>query len=527
MINKIGRSNVVVFFMLALFTILLMAMCYYSPARYVGDTALYAQITKNISVSGEAVSNIHASTQDFIDRNIAAIPIDERIENEASFTPPKETERNILSFHSCFILYLMAPLCYIMSPYACVTFAQCLAMAFSLIFFILILHEKKVPIWVIFTACLLVISHPGWSMPAVYGAFYPERIFMGTGMYLIWACERTKFCKIHFVVASLLCLLVGERGALYAGMFILAYTIFYWKSKEESRRLRLLTGCGLVVYTGFVMKFVLSNLYYSDISDKIDLVAYMAIPGNMEKVLLFLGINILFIAISVFFDWRAAVIGLASMIPNLLYDNGGAEKIGWTLHYHVFYFVFLIWAVSRGIIALCDFTKSHKLSARKRVAMQVGIIAALAVVMSTISPFPSGKIFALSNMKNNIMYSGTREIYSIYVLNGRDARSSFDDFIDEHIREGMKVTTIEAAMPSLLEDTVYLFPMGLDNADAAIMSYQEKEGEYIFRGAVTYAAEEESRYFDTQIVEKMKKLGYNFEDAVLFPAYGIAIIKRN
>lgn len=261
MIKLKEKIFLIVFFLMT--TILLTVGCYYSGARYVGDTAIYAQVTKNIAYTGKAESNIFANTQDFIDRSIAAIPVEERLASESAFTPPTEQSRNVLRFHSYFILYLIAPLCYVMPEFMCITIMQSLALAASLFFCILIMRGKGVPYPLVVAACILLTAHPGWGMPAVNGAFYPDRLFMGTGLYLTWACERERFSKAHFIVAMVLCMLTGERGALYAGMFVLAYTIFYWKENRVSRKLRLVFGSVAVVYAGIAMKFFLSNLYYS------------------------------------------------------------------------------------------------------------------------------------------------------------------------------------------------------------------------------------------------------------------------
>ena len=160
----------------------------------------------NIAHTGKAEGNIFANTQDFIDRHIAAMGTEERMADEESFLPPREQSRNMLKFHCCLILYFLCPLCYVMSPFMCVTMAQSVALSFSIFFLVLLMCEKKIPLPIVLATILLLISHPGWSMPAVFGAFYPERLFMGTGMYLIWACERQKFSRLHFIVAAVLCL---------------------------------------------------------------------------------------------------------------------------------------------------------------------------------------------------------------------------------------------------------------------------------------------------------------------------------
>lgn len=508
-------------------TTFLVCISFYSGARYVGDTALYAQITDNIAHTGKAEGNIFANTQDLIDRSIAGMAVVDRMADEEAFMPPQEQSRNILLFHSCVILYLLSPLCYFMSPFLCVTIAQSAALAFSIFFLVLLLREKKVPIPIILATILLLISHPGWSMPAVYGAFYPERLFMGTGMYLIWACERKGFSRAHFVVATILCVLVGERGAIYAGMFILAHTIFYWKENSQGRKLKLLLGISALIYAGIMMKFVLSNLYYSSMGSMLNIFSYMTIAENRRKILLFLLINVVLFLVVAVFDFRTFVIGAASMLPNILYDNGGAEKIGWTLHYHVFYFVILMWAVTSGIISLYSLLK--KKEANKIIIQFVPIMVSvfLALMLGLIAPYDTSVAFNVSNLKNNVIYTGPREIYIQYFLGGKETRQRFNDIVNENISDDAVVSTIEAGMCSVMENQIYVFPMGTDMADVAIVGYVEESGEIQYTGSAVYSGSNEEREeFDHFVIEKMKKEGYDFQNANLFPPYGIAIIKR-
>lgn len=525
MISK-KRDNYICGLLLLITVILLVVISYYSEARYVGDTALYAQITKNISETGKAEGNIFANTQDFIDRSIAAIPIDERLASEEAFEPPIEQSRNILRFHSCFILYLIAPLCYFMTAYSAVTLAQAVALAFSLFFCVQILREKKVPPIIIFTVTILLVSHPGWSLPAVYGAFYPERLFMGTGMYLVWACEKEKFSKGHFVIATILCMLVGERGALYAGMFILAHTIFYWKDKVDYRKLRLYVGIVAVAYCVVMMKFVLDNLYYSNLGADLNFIAYLSMPQNREKVVLFLTINIFLFLLVAIFDWRAFIIGAASMIPNLLYDNGGAEKIGWTLHYHVFYFVFLMWAVTQGVIKLYHLIERKNKNKYMHIGIPVGISFLFAFLGSIINPMDTAISINISNVQNNVICNAPKEIQRMYFSGGRENREMFNELVKASIPEGATVSTIEGGMCALESQNVHLFPMGIKNADMALVSYYKSEEGYLFGGSVVYFGPEEQQEFDKAVMDKMQQYGYDFEKAILFPSYGVAIIPR-
>lgn len=517
------REKIGLLFFLLLTIVFLIASSYYSRPRYVGDTAIFAQIVENIAHTGKAESNIFANTQDCIDRFICGMPVEERLADESAFEPPAEQSRNMLRFHNYLILYLLAPFCFFMSGFACVTIAQSVSLAFSLFFCILIMRNRKVPYPMIIVACILLTAHPGWSIPAVRGAFYPDRLFMGTGMYLAWACDRAPFNKYHFIAATILCMLVGERGALYAGMFILAYTIFYWKQTPQARKLRLTMGVVAVAYAGIVMKFFLENMFYSGIGNISNFFSwYLTVPENVQKVILFLLINFLFLIVAMV-DWRAFIIGMASMIPNLLYNVGGAEKIGWSLHYHVFYFVFLMWAVTRGV------SKLYFMADRRGVLRNLPYAATLvtAIIVSLLNPTDLDISFSTSNISNNFLVSGIKEIKEDYFQGGRATREDFNTFIIENIPDGSTVSTVEAGMCALLHSQVRLFPIGIKDADFALCAYSKEEEGYSYSGSVVYEGTGNKEIFDEGVTIMLAEYGYDMQNPILFPQYGLALLKKN
>lgn len=525
--GRISKSDVSIFVFFICLSIYLIFVSYYENARYVGDTALYGQVARNIAYTGVAEGNIFANTQDFIDRRIAALSVEERLSNQDTFTAPEDQKRNLLLYHAHYILYLIAPLCYFWTDFMAVTIVQAVTLALSLIFLILLMKEKKMPLPIIILTCFLLVSHPGWSRPAIYGAFYPERIFMGTGMYLVWSLDKEKINVKHFIIATILCCLVGERGALYAGMFTLAYTIFYWKRCTEYRILRIIIGGLSVTFSFFLMFFVLDNVYYSGMSDKINLLEYLSSENNREKIVLFILINVvLFLTIAIS-DWRAYIIALCSMIPNVLYDVGGAEKIGWTLHYHVFYFVILLWAVVRGVVAWCDIIK-NRLEKKRIYYIVLGIvITAFAFTISIFSPYDTSISFSQDNIEGNIIFNGINSIKRNYVYNGKKVRMEYDRFVEEATRDCENISTIESGMVPLAHKNIFFYPLGLDKADAALLNYYEDENGIHFTGSVIYyASEQERENFESQVVVRMRELGFDVDNPQLYAPYGIAVIKK-
>ena len=501
----------------------------YSQSRMVGDTAIFSQIIKNIAFSGKAESNIFANTQDYIDRSIWSMPIKERLADINSFTPPEIQSRNMLTFHGYIILYALAPFCYVMSPFLVVTIAQSMALAFNLWFIILLMREKEIPNWLILLICLFVISYPGWSMPAVYGAFYPDRLFMAAGTYLIWACCKKEFNRTHFFSSAILCALIGERGALYAGMFVLVHTILYWNDKKDSRKEKLTTGIVLLAYTFCIMKFVLKNVYYSGTGGNLNIFNYLASADNRALIILFLLLNIVVFGAIAFLEWRAAIIGFASLVPNLLYDVGGAEKTGWTLHYHVYYCVVLIWAVVCGWMKLYQIMKDKRIGQISLIPICPILLLSFIALINCFNPYDRNISLSWENIKNNVLINGPNQFKQAYVWGGRDRYIEFQDLIKDNIASTSKVTSTEGGMLFLIDNqTTYLFPMGVSAADYAVVAYTtNEEGIITYSGAGGYYDAEELLHFNNEIFTRMQnEFGYDFDNAVVYPAYSIAIIPR-
>lgn len=496
----------------------------------VGDTALYSQIVENISKNGQAVSSIHASTQDFIDRGIAAIPIDERINDPVYTTPQAEQSRNILSFHFYLILYSIAPFAKVLSAEFVVTVIQTLSFIGLLMFAYLLMRNRSTPIIGSVIALILIASHPGWSL-AIFGPFYPDRIFLLTGMYLTWSISKKHFNIIHFIVAAILCMLVGERAALYAGMFVLAYTLLFWKTNTTCRTVRIVTGIVALIYSIILTKLVLSNLYYDSIFslDLKTIISMFADPVYCQKVVLFLIINIVLFGIVSIFEWRAAIIGFLSMVPNIITNIGGAEKLGWSLHYHSYYFTILVWALAMGYSAFFikfGDKKTKIISLRK---VSYAVMGCIITLMILLDPYSFNNIILKPiNAKNNITLRTGKKVSDLYVAGLAESIREWKNTIKTAVPEGSKVTAIESWMPSLSDNrTIYLYPMGIAIADYAVISYSKVDDEPVYGGAITYFGAAETQRLNDAMIEKMKnEYGYDFEHAVYIEPISAVIIPR-
>src|SRR4051812_2211276 len=78
-----------------------------------GDAAIFEQLIDNIHAGRGSVSNVFANTQDYIENKYATKTTAELI--ELNVPVPASPERNMLGFHSYYILYPISLLNYFFS----------------------------------------------------------------------------------------------------------------------------------------------------------------------------------------------------------------------------------------------------------------------------------------------------------------------------------------------------------------------------------------------------------------------------
>ncbi len=513
-----------VLFLIVCTAVLTMSVLY-TGSHYTGDTALFAEILDSIRTTGKAESNIFANTQDQIDRMVGSIPVEERLASDDSFMPPSVQSRNMLHFHFYLILYLLAPFTCLTSSLNVITIAQSFALAVTVFYLFRYLAEKQIHPAIIATACVLLTTHPGWSLPAVYGSFYPDRLFLAAFLFLAHETEKEELKPASFFLSSILCLMIGERGALFAGAFLMAYAIFFYKDSDKKTALiKFFTGVSLLVCFVLITRFALDNVYYSRgglemIKSFFILLSQESFRGQLKLYIL---INLIFILVALF-DFRSFVIAVCSMVPNAIYYVGGAEKIGWTLHYHVYYFAVLIWAMVHGVSAA-----KRKLENKKRGNLYIfGGLVLISLVLGMINPSDTSISVKSSNLSNTYAILGPKSICNAYGKGQRQTRLEFKHFLAEHIPSDADVTSIEAGMTDLVAGNIYIYPIGIYDADYAVVGYYEEDGQIRYIGAVSYLGSEDTELLNAAVVDKMTALGYDFQDVALFPQYGIAVIHRN
>lgn len=473
-----------------------------------GDTAIFLQTTENIAHGKPPDSQVFANTQAFLDGKYFKMTADELATDPLA--PPAHDERNLLRFHAYWILYPLALFVTFLPAEAVIFASYGLAFAGMLVVAYLVLRRRNVAPLPALLFCALVVSEPAWGSSAVWGQFYPDRLFMLAGLGFMFVFARARFSPAWTIGLALLCALVNERGAITAGGFAFLYTALYWR-RIDARRMRLVLAAGLLLYGLIALKFVITDASYSSFLPRTPsaLMKLLQLPSFLPDIGLFLLANLPLLALACA-QPRKAGIAFALMLPNLFGNIGGAEKVGWTTHYHSYYFPALVWAALSGYATL-----TH--SGRPRMQANAVYAATLAAILLFIPFAPDGSFLVTFPTQTELALSS----------NGRMFRALVDP-LPATIPTGTVVSTVEGGMPFLYHGRkLRLFPIGIDTADYAVVNDAGMvDGKHRYSGTVSFGSPGERSAVDRTIQERMRRDGYDLDHPVMIRPLGLAIVKR-
>jgi hypothetical protein len=484
-----------------------------------GDTAQLAEVVENIDTRGVPENQIMPSLLEFVKQHLPTLHAPQYA--TAPLSAPVLYEQNHLQFHAYLIVYPIAVLARFFPVVDVLLALYALSFTATLLLAYLTLRRRTIPIAAACLFCLLVTCHPAWS-EGLRGQFYPDRLFMFFGLLFMVAAASQVRRRSWLLVSAVLCLSIDERSAILAGLFLGAYTSLYWRVNPTDRILKLGLAAGLILYGLIVVKFFLpSNIYDGSFlpTSLASAIGRFQLPGFAHGALLFLAINAALWIIALF-DWRAALIALLLMLPNVFGSIGGAEKLGWSTHYQDGYLPALIWAAMAGL------TRAYRLltAPPQRIAL-FGGICAIVCALALVNPYDGTAAYA--NVENQFVFWYPRERAG-YDAPAERVANMWPQQLAQAVPEGSVVTTIESAMPALYHGrTLRLFPLDIDHANYAVMVYVGGAGENAtYSGVVDYWGPDDTRAANAVIVERMRRDGYDFDHPVFTAPNGLIVLQR-
>jgi len=181
--------------------------------------------------------------------------------------------------------------------------------------------------------------------------------------------------------------------------------------------------------------------------------------------------------------WTTVAAG--ALLPNLLGSLGGAEKLGWSTHYHSPYLGFLIFGTILGAAAL--YRRS------RRIALACGALAVVqAATFLMLNPFTPSPLLDLAPKNIRETALGQLVEFSIGTESSEFlvSRANYFRSVATLIPEGSDVSTTEFYMPALYDHgvrTIRFYPLSVGKSKYVVVPYVETEpGKVLYKGHVSY-----------------------------------------
>lgn len=413
--------------------------------------------------------------------------------------------------HNYFIMYALIPLARIIDTYQLIALLQAFSYTAILAFTYFFSRDRKLSILNSVLLTILVSQHPLWRQ-GMFGQFYFNRLFIPLVALTIWLITRSKINYLLLIFVTILALSVNEIYGITMLMILLIYAVFF---KNRDRKLIIL-GVAAGLYSLFSIIFIQQELgpittqtgfvektFSTDIVVTLNNLSNNAIS---DKASIYLFVNILFLGILAIAVPINFLLVILFLLPNLFVNLGGAEKTGWSTHYHITYFIPLIWLVVAGL---------GRAKLKNKLVLPAVLII-LIIFTSIINPENlSLRPKPVIEIKNVINMSS-------YYLKQKDIKLKYKKNLREAIGESNTISAPEAAVYNLIDYDTYYYPINIDSADRVVFRYyEEKIGDDRF-ASINYGGQDPG--LDKCVIERMRQNGFDFENPEL--VYPWAIVSK-
>lgn len=455
----------------------------------------------------------------------------------AALSAPDPLILNGFERHTYFILYPLAPLSAVVPSAALVAvlLASAFVAAVAVVFvFLRVEGVRRLPA-LAFVALLL--ASPAWYASAT-GQYYYDRLFVFVGLaftLLVHARLQGRRVPLWLLLATgVVGSLINERGALGISLVALATAVGCWRAARSTRTLVPLLALGVtagVFAVTYLMFFAVNEDYGSLTTSVTSFLPSLrddeTFARNTAK---FLAFNAAFLLLALRAPWPLAAAAWLGCVPNLVATIGGAEKTGWSTHYHSYYFPVLVAVAAIGYARLCR-PGDRPLRRNPLPVALPAVVSVLAVLTVLVYPFPSERVLDLR--------SDTWRLHAAADVLGRftdaadgparRAQADANLALRELVPAGATVTTSEGSIPALYGAgrTLYYYPLGIGQAEYAVLPFtQGPDGTYSYGGAVSYNGPGPAQELNSCLTERLRAEGFDTQ-APVGTTGGVAVLRRS
>lgn len=476
------------------------------------DTAMFLDVADAVARKGVPHTKTNAAIMD-------AYPLWGMDGDAALATRIEPSPQPINQFtrHPYLIAYVLAPAAWLFPMEKSLPAVHACALAGMLLLIYLFLRRWGISWWfsAVFTAT--VALHPAWSLAAT-GQLYFDRFYLPTALAftcllyeLVTALQPATWRRIGLTTLfGLLAASTNERGAGMV-MCIALGCLGLWFRRGFDRRLYLVfASLAVILGTYVVLWFKLfcvnpdSQGFVSQITSFAGITWGLAHP---DALLRFIGFNLLPLGLLACWSWRAAILAGGALLPNLLGFIGGAEKIGWSTHYHTPYFPILVFSAMVGVVAFWRRVQSIKWR-----LVAAGMIVTPALLVAFCNPYEGKPDLGQIHFMRTVWGMGW-EHWRDGARSSIATRASWRNRLAELVPPGSSVSTIECGFPPLFRNrTIYYFPVGIDNCDFVVMAFmgRDEAGKVRMGGTISYQGQGER--LDRAYLARMAELGFDIEN---------------
>jgi uncharacterized membrane protein len=472
--------------------------------RSYGDSAFLAETVENIYNYGRATTLAGQSAVEIVYNGFITATASD-LENLN--TDAVDGNWSILSSHAYLILFLLAPLHVLLPVPLLLSFALGLSFSGAVLVTYFVLRSKNVSAAWASLFCAVIASHPFWRIPLLLGQDYVDRYYVGLCSLMMLTllgindgCRRSRW--IGLLLLFILCCLVSERMALIAGG-ILVYAsgvAFLDRSRRSAARLALLGGVG-VVYAAVLMRVFLKVHSYETFLSLQSFISplFLSDEAVRGKTILFLLFNAPLILLSMRCPkWGFLALGI--MVPNLLGNIGGAEKIGWSTHYHSLYIPTLVVVSALGFSRIGPVAKGV-------------MLAVMTAIYVYVDPYSFAKIRTTTEPLANTVPVVWPWKFVNYNTDGTYvALHNRQKVYEDAVPVGSVVSTPEFGMGRLIFGRkVFMFPLGIRQADVVLMSTSPTR-QSVYVGAASFLSGAEKDKVDDAVMKRVVDAGFDLSN---------------
>lgn len=434
------------------------------------DSAGYIDLIRAVSQNGTMVSPIFSSFYSIMPLLATTSDI-----YCASALASANRVSDFLQWHPYFISYALAvPVKYLgISALEISSFINSFNIVASISLIYLYSRQKGLSI-IETVAFVFAVAISDYWVGSLTGQLYYDRLFLFPCLIIILICFQKwhgDYLKwlIICIAAFSIAISISERTALLVSVVTLGYWALLKDHRFDKYNLTLFVlGIAGLVYFFVYIRFFQNSIYYVSINLQTILhnlnLALSPSGVLFDKTITWFTIVSPMLMLS-FVNWRFGILALASMLPNLMVTVGGAEKTGFTTHYHAGYIPFLVGFAAVGYSSLINKIRIRFSAEGTNFKSLIFCMLALLAVVTSTTIFSNykdsrGQYVAIFGAKDNIQ--GMVK-----------TKADFSEFLS-NIPADEWLSAPELTMPTLAasgKNNIDYMPIGLGANKYVIASY--------------------------------------------------------